>query len=83
MTDITDYLMKQADLADRAADELLEEAAKIQSSLEVHFASSSGDQFRAARLALEERASFHRGQASGFRQSTFMVTQFLGTPTHD
>ena len=75
MTDITDYLMRQAADADRVADEFIQKADRAEQA-------GDFDSVKEARNAYE-RASFYRGQASGFRQATFVVIQYIGTKAHD
>lgn len=83
MTDITDYMMRQATEADEKADEMMAKAEEQRFTIEVHLSGLTGDAIRAQIQQVEERAHFHRGQASGWRQATFVVLQHLGTPAHD
>jgi len=83
MTDISDYLMKEASKADAEADRLLEEVEQAKEDIDDYVMGWKADQLRHDVAHMTERASFHRGQASGFRQATFVVMQHIGTPTHD
>ena len=76
MTTITDYLMREALKADEKADERYQRA-------KARRAISGLGQDDAEANAVEAEGNFYRGQASGYRQATFVVLQHDGTPTHD
>lgn len=83
MTEISDYLTKEAAKADEKADELYGRIEKLRNSLDYHIASVTGDAIRSEANAAQMEADFYRGVSSGYRLAAWAVRHHAGTPAHD
>jgi hypothetical protein len=82
-TSTADRLMQMASEADVQAEDYIARYQAISMSLEFRLVGPTGDQLRAEHSACMERAAFHRGQASGFRQSAYYAALLEGTHAYD
>lgn len=83
MTTTAERLMQMASEADDQAEEYLARYQAIGQSLEFRLVGPTGDRLRSEASACNERAAFHRGQASGFRQSAYYAAILEGTHAND
>lgn len=83
MTTTAERLMQMASDADQQADDYIARGLEIGQSLDFRIVGVTGDRLRAEHSALAERAAFHRGQASGFRQSAYYAAILEGTHAND
>ena len=83
MTSTAETLMRLASEAEDKATDYMARAAEAGRTLEAHLAGAEGDTVLRGIRDAEERAYFHQGQASGFRQSAYFAAILEGTNAND
>jgi hypothetical protein len=83
MTSTAEHLMRLASEAEDKATDYMTQATELGGTLEAHLASAAGDSMRHSIRDLQDRAHFHQGQASGFRQSAYYAAILEGTNAND